>query len=146
MENKNIIMHSSFYVSNLDETIKFYSDFFDKEPEKVKSGYAKYILSDPGLVISFIENKDRVQSHFGHMGFMVESEEDLNVRLWNAKKKGIVSKEEKGTNCCYAKQDKFWVTDPDGIQWEVYYFHEDVEFNDPAYENAGESNQACCTN
>jgi hypothetical protein len=55
----------------------------------------------------------------------------------------LVSREEAGTNCCYAKQDKFWVTDPDGIQWEVYYFHADAEFNDPHYE----TNDAvtCCT-
>ena len=146
MESNSIKMHSSFYVSDLKRTIQFYNEFFEKEPEKVKTGYAKYILSDPGLVISFIENKNRVQAHFGHMGFMVGSEEELNIRLWKAKGKGLVSKEEKGTNCCYAKQDKFWVTDPDGIQWEVYYFHEDVEFNDPAYESAVDSNRACCTN
>ena len=53
-----------------------------------------------------------------------------------------MSAEEIGTACCYAVQDKFWVTDPDGVQWEVYYFHEDVEFNDPKY--AMEDASACC--
>jgi catechol 2,3-dioxygenase-like lactoylglutathione lyase family enzyme len=146
MTENNIKMHSSFYVSDLQETISFYNKFFEMEPEKVKQDYVKYILNEPGLVISFIENKDRVQSRFGHMGFMVPTEEDLNLRLWKAKKVGIVSKEEKGTNCCYARQDKFWVTDPDGIQWEVYYFHEDVEFNDPSYDNDKETNEVCCAN
>jgi hypothetical protein len=59
-----------------------------------------------------------------------------------ARKQGIVSKEEIGTSCCYAVQDKFWATDPDGHQWEVYYFHEDAEFNDPHYELSNTS--ACC--
>lgn len=55
----------------------------------------------------------------------------------------MVSLEEIGTACCYALQDKFWAADPDGHQWEVYYFHEDVEFNDPHY--ALEDAKACCT-
>ena len=97
----------------------------------------------PSLIISFVENKNRVQSNFGHLGFQVETIEDLNIKLWEAKKKNLVTKEEVGTNCCYAKQDKFWVTDPDGVQWEVYYFHEDAEFNDPQYEM--KETKACCS-
>jgi hypothetical protein len=62
--------------------------------------------------------------------------------LEKARAQGIVSKEEIGTSCCYAIQDKFWATDPDGVQWEVYYFHEDAEFNDPHY--ALEDAAACC--
>ena len=57
--------------------------------------------------------------------------------------KNIVSREEMGTNCCYATQDKFWVNDPDNVQWEVYYFHADAEFNDPHYSLTEAS--ACCT-
>ena len=136
-------MHVSLYVSDLAKSIEFYNSFFGVTPVKEKPAYAKYILENPSLIISFVENKERVQQNFGHLGFQVESVEDLNIKLWEAKKKNIVSKEETGTNCCYAKQDKFWATDPDGVQWEVYYFHEDAEFNDPHYE----MNEAtvCCT-
>jgi hypothetical protein len=109
----------------------------------VKPNYAKYVLENPSLIISFVENKDKVKANFGHLGFQVETLEDLNIKLWEAKKKNLVAKEEKETNCCYAKQDKFWVNDPDGVQWEVYYFHEDAEFNDPHYELNATS--ACCT-
>lgn len=136
-------MHVSLYVSNIDNTVNFYNSFFGVNAVKVKKGYAKYILETPSLIISFVENAERVQQNFGHLGFQVETIEDLNLKLWEAKKKNLVSKEETGTNCCYAKQDKFWVTDPDGVQWEVYYFHEDVEFNDPHYENAEAT--VCCT-
>jgi hypothetical protein len=60
----------------------------------------------------------------------------------DAQNKNIISKVETGTACCYAVQDKFWANDPDGVQWEVYYFHEDAEFNDPRFED--ESAEACC--
>lgn len=136
-------MHVSLYVSDMAKTLAFYSSFFGQKPEKVKPGYAKYTLSQPSLIISFVENKDRVQSNFGHLGFQVETLEELNTKLAYAKEQNLVSKEEIGTNCCYATQDKFWANDPDGVQWEVYYFHQDAEFNDPHYELATAS--ACCT-
>lgn len=143
MKNLFPRMHVSLYVSDIKKSIDFYSAFFGQEPSKIKSDYAKYVLDAPSLIISFIENKDRVQSNFGHLGFQVETPEDLNIKLWQARKKNLVTKEEMGTNCCYAKQDKFWVNDPDNIQWEVYYFKEDAEFNDPHYEKSDAS--ICCT-
>jgi catechol 2,3-dioxygenase-like lactoylglutathione lyase family enzyme len=143
MNNPFPRMHVSLYVSDIEKSVDFYTQFFGQSPTKVKTDYAKFVLDKPSLIISFVENKDRVQSNFGHLGFQVETLEDLNIKLWEAKKKNLVAKEEIGTNCCYAKQDKFWVNDPDGVQWEVYYFHEDAEFNDPHYEST--EAQACCT-
>ncbi|MEO5570569.1 MAG: ArsI/CadI family heavy metal resistance metalloenzyme [Bacteroidia bacterium] len=136
-------MHVSLYVSDIQKSVDFYTQFFGQEPDKVKPNYAKFVLDKPSLIISFVENKERVQSNFGHLGFQVETLEDLNIKLWEAKKKNLVAKEEIGTNCCYAKQDKFWVNDPDNVQWEVYYFHEDAEFNDPHYEMNEAS--VCCS-
>lgn len=136
-------MHVSLYVSDLEKTISFYDQFFGQAANKVKHKYAKYILNSPALVISFIENAARVQSNFGHLGIQVETKEEMESKLEIARTQGIVSKEEIGTACCYAVQDKFWATDPDGHQWEVYYFHEDVEFNDPHYEMA--DTEVCCT-
>ena len=135
-------MHVSLYVSNLAASVNFYSTFFGQPANKVKPGYAKYILDKPSLIISFIENSDRVQSNFGHLGFQVETFGEMSNLLDKARAQGIVSKDEIGTSCCYAVQDKFWATDPDGVQWEVYYFHEDAEFNDPHY--ALEDAAACC--
>ncbi len=129
-------MHVSLYVSDIQKSVAFYSLFFGTEPTKVKADYAKFVLDEPSLIISFVQNPARVQENFGHLGFQVETMEDLNLRLWQARKHNLVAKEEAGTNCCYAKQDKFWANDPDGVQWEVYYFHEDAEFNDPRYEGA----------
>ena len=135
-------MHISFYVSDINKTIDFYNKFFGQEPEKTKPDYAKYLLAKPALIISFVENKERVQSQFGHVGFQVETPGALLDKMLLVQKLGLKTKEEMGTSCCYAYQDKFWVIDPDGIHWEVYYFHEDAEFNDPRFETG--SQEACC--
>jgi catechol 2,3-dioxygenase-like lactoylglutathione lyase family enzyme len=143
MSNQFPRMHVSLYVSDIQKSVAFYTQFFGQKPTKVKPQYGKFVLDKPSLIISFVENKERVEANFGHLGFQVETLEELQTKLADAKEKNIVAKEEIGTNCCYAKQDKFWVNDPDGVQWEVYYFHEDAEFNDPHYEMAEAT--ACCT-
>ena len=135
-------MHVSLYVSNIAETVNFYTAFFGQPAVKIKPNYAKYVLDNPSLIISFVENKERVQQNFGHLGFQVETIEALKEQLAIAKTKNLPILEEMGTNCCYAMQDKFWVTDPDGVQWEVYFFHRDAEFNDPHYQK--EEASACC--
>ena len=135
-------MHVSLYVSDIAKTTEFYTNFFGQEPAKVKDDYVKYIIDSPALIISFLQNKERVQQNFGHLGFQVETKEELQERLNLAEKENLVSLIEDEIACCYAVQDKFWVTDPDGIQWEVYYFHKDVSFNDPKYDAADSS--ACC--
>lgn len=135
-------MHVSIYVKNINDTVNFYNNFFGQQADKIKPGYAKYILEKPSLIISFVENAERVQQNFGHLGFQVETLEELAFWLEKTKTNGLKVKEEIGTNCCYALQDKFWVSDPDGVQWEVYYFHEDAAFNDPHYETTDA--EACC--
>ena len=135
-------MHVSLYVKNIERTVNFYTSFFGQEPTKVRPGYAKFHLTEPSLVISFVENDKHVQPMFGHLGFQVETEEQMFAKLAQVKSVGLGALEEMGTNCCYAKQDKFWVMDPDGYRWEVYYFHNDVEWNDPHYEKKDE---ACCS-
>jgi len=142
-KNKFPKMHVSLYVSNIEATVEFYSSFFNQEATKVKSDYAKFSLEEPALIISFVQNKDKVAAEFGHLGFQIETEQELKLRLELAKVKNIKVLEEMGTNCCYSNQDKFWVSDPDGYMWEVYLFNNDVQFNDPHYST--EEAQACCT-
>jgi len=139
-------MHVSLYVSDLTATVNFYTAFFGQPAAKIRRGYAKYVLDQPALIISFVENPERVASNFGHLGFQVETVAEMEQRLVVARKAGLVAREEMGTACCYAKQDKFWVNDPDGVEWEVYYFHADAEFNDPRYQeeyDASQSSQCC---
>ena len=118
--------HIGLNVSDIGQTTAFYQKLFGQEPVKVKQGYSKFELDNPGLVISFIE-ADKVGPQFGHLGIRV------NNRLELAEKKQAIESlidiklEEKNTTCCYAVQDKFWVRDPDGYEWEVYYFIKDAE-------------------
>jgi len=127
----DLLMHASLFVADLSKSVSFYTAFFGQEPVKVEADYAKFELTEPGLVFSLLENPDRVFPTFGHMGFRVASTEALQERLEAARQAGLPVREEMGTSCCYALQDKFWVSDPDGFQWEVYQFHGDVQFEDP---------------
>ena len=120
-------MHVSYYVSNINKTIDFYTKFFETQPNKVKEGYAKYLLSEPSLNISFIENKEAVKNNAAHFGIEVNNPDELKQRLGNAMHHNLPIDEEKDVQCCYARQDKFWVTDPDGYRWEVYQYLEDSE-------------------
>ena len=74
-------MHVSLYVSNIAKTVDFYTTFFGQEATKVKPSYAKFVLEKPSLIISFVENPARVQSHFGHLGFQVETLAELEEKL-----------------------------------------------------------------
>ncbi len=135
-------MHVSLYVSDLQKSLNFYSGLFGQVPSKIRAGYAKYVLERPSLIISFVENPTRVQQNFGHLGFQVETPELLEEWKLRAQNLNLISKVETNVACCFAVQDKFWANDPDGIQWEVYYFHEDAEFNDPHFES--QESEACC--
>ncbi len=141
-------LHVSLYVSHIGKTVDFYQNFFGQKAEKQKLKYAKFELENPGLVISFVENAERVQPNFGHLGLRVNSKEELMQRLQQFQNQQLPIKEEMGVKCCYSEQDKFWAQDPDGHQWEIYHFHQDVEFNDPAYDlnpstSSGQATENC---
>ena len=137
--NEQMKFHLSLNVSNIDDTVGFYGKLFGQEPVKVKEGYAKFELDNPGLVISFIQSEEKVRKDFGHLGFRVNSGEELGQKKGDLEGHLDIALEEENTSCCYARQDKFWVNDPDGYEWEVYHFLDDVEKNDPKY-----SAVACC--
>jgi catechol 2,3-dioxygenase-like lactoylglutathione lyase family enzyme len=119
-------IHIGLHVGNIEKTVAFYNLFFGQEPTKLKPDYAKYELADSGLVISFDVSPGKVSPQTAHFGFRVETAEELDMHLEKAIASGIVKLKEMGTGCCYARQDKFWVVDPDGYQWEVYRVLEDI--------------------
>ncbi len=138
MENQ-LKFHLGLNVSDISQTVKFYEKLFNQPPKKVKKDYAKFELENPGLVISFIESKANVRDDFGHLGFRVNSAEELKQKKESVRDLIEIKLEEENTACCYARQDKFWINDPDGYEWEVYHFIEDVGQNDPKY-----SASPCC--
>src|SRR5262247_898695 len=120
-----IKFHISLNASNLDRSIAFYRALFGTEPAKVREDYAKFELAEPPLVLSLIPGG--VGGNVNHAGLRVRTSDelvDIQRRLETA---GIVSQREEGVECCYARQTKFWVSDPDRMLWEVYVFHEDID-------------------
>jgi catechol 2,3-dioxygenase-like lactoylglutathione lyase family enzyme len=129
-------MHVGVNVTDLEKSIQFYKKVFNAEPVKVKTDYAKFLLDDPGLNFT-LNLKDAVSGNqVGHFGFQVENRDEVFQHKDRLEKLGFFAREEMDVNCCYATQDKFWVTDPDGNEWEFFYTKGDVETR--------EKEAACC--
>jgi catechol 2,3-dioxygenase-like lactoylglutathione lyase family enzyme len=111
--------HVHVAVSSLDESIAFYSKVFGTGPTVRKPDYAKWMVEDPRLNFAISARGGR--PGVNHLGFQLDSDEEfktMHAQLAEADA-GLV--EEIGANCCYAKSDKYWVTDPTGIAWETYH-------------------------
>jgi catechol 2,3-dioxygenase-like lactoylglutathione lyase family enzyme len=107
-------------VNDLDEAITFYSKLFHTEPAKVRPGYANFAVAEPPLKLVLLENPGRGGS-INHLGVEVEDAHRVDVEQTRLAAAGLASVDERGTTCCYARQDKFWVQgSPNGEQWEVY--------------------------
>jgi catechol 2,3-dioxygenase-like lactoylglutathione lyase family enzyme len=120
-------MHVGVNVTDLEKSIEFYTKVFNAEPVKIKSGYAKFLLSDPELNFT-LNLKDKVSGNqVGHFGFQVDNRDEVFQHKDRLEKLGFFAREEMDVTCCYATQDKFWVTDPDGNEWEFFYTKADVE-------------------
>ena len=124
-------MHVGINVTDLDKSIEFYTRVFNSEPVKIKSDYAKFLLGDPGLNFTLNLKEEVSGNQVGHFGFQVETLEEVLQHKDRLEKSGFFAREEMDVTCCYATQDKFWVTDPDGNEWEFFYTKSDVEALEP---------------
>ncbi|MCW2775695.1 MAG: hypothetical protein JWN91_4021 [Nocardioides sp.] len=107
-------------VDDLDASIAFYSTLFATEPAKVRPGYANFAVTEPPLKLVLIENAGRGGS-LNHLGVEVADTETVDAEQTRLAAAGLASVDERGTTCCYAKQDKFWVEGtPNSERWEVY--------------------------
>jgi len=111
--------HVHVAVSDLEEGIAFYAKVFGAKPTVQKQDYAKWMIEDPRL--NFAISARGAKPGVNHLGFQLDSDEEfkaMHAQLAEADA-GLV--EEIGASCCYAKSDKYWVTDPAGIAWETYH-------------------------
>src|SRR5256714_11386771 len=121
-------IHVHMAVSNLGKSREFYEKFFGVTPVKVKAGYVKFLPRFGPLNLALSEaHPGGAGGHVDHMGIQVESQDVVVRELERVKAAGLAVREEFSVNCCHANQDKFWVQDPDGVDWEVYVLNHDLE-------------------
>lgn len=111
-------------VSDLDEAVAFYSTLFGVGPAKRRPGYANFAVADPPLKLVLVETEDArgsgVVGALNHLGVEVGSTAEVTAATDRLRTEGLATEVQDGTTCCFAVQDKVWVSDPDGAPWEVY--------------------------
>ena len=133
-------------VDNLDEAVTFYSKLFNTAPAKRKPGYANFAVAEPPLKLVLIENPGHGGT-LNHLGVEVATSARVHEEIARLSGEGLFTDEEIGTTCCFAKQDKVWVTGPAGEKWEVYTVLADSDTfgTSPQHESA-EADERCCGN
>jgi hypothetical protein len=128
-------------VNDIDKAVAFYSKLFSTEPAKRRPGYANFAVAEPALKLVLLENPGQGGS-LNHLGVEVPDVDTVDTEQSRLAQEGLASIDERGTTCCYAKQDKFWVQGaPNGEQWEIYTVLSDSE----TFHGAGsEASPECC--
>lgn len=117
--------HLALNVRNVKESLAFYQKMLGIEPSKVRAGYAKFDVSNPPLNLTLNQVAFDGKGALSHLGIQVASTDDVRIMKSRWTDEGLVPREEMQTTCCYALQDKAWVHDPDGNEWEVFVVLED---------------------
>ncbi|MEV0551329.1 ArsI/CadI family heavy metal resistance metalloenzyme [Nocardia salmonicida] len=133
-------------VDDLDTAVRFYSTLFATEPAKRKPGYANFAITEPPLKLVLIENAGQGGS-LNHLGVEVESSEQVHGEIARLSQAGLFTEEQIATTCCFATQDKVWVTGPGAERWEVYTVLSDSETFGTAPElgrTDAEAVEVCC--
>jgi catechol 2,3-dioxygenase-like lactoylglutathione lyase family enzyme len=116
--------HVALNVTDVERSVAFYRAMFGEPPVKHKAGYAKFDIENPGLNLTLnVSEKDLERGVLSHLGIQVSSTEDVRAANARIKASGLPTVEEFNSDCCYALQDKIWVSDPDGNRWEIFVVH-----------------------
>ena len=131
--------HVHVHVEDLQASIAFYSKLFGAEPARVESDYAKWMIEDPR--VNFAISTRGAKPGLDHLGFQADTEEELAEMKTRAQAADMALLDEGETTCCYARSDKYWITDPQGIAWEQFRTLGSIPvFNEGEAAPAG----ACC--
>jgi catechol 2,3-dioxygenase-like lactoylglutathione lyase family enzyme len=117
--------HLALNVRDVEKSREFYRNMLDLEPSKVRAGYAKFDIANPPLNLTLNQVPFNERGALSHLGIQVATTEDVHRVRDNWQAKGLIPRDEMQTTCCYALQDKAWVNDPDGNEWEVFAVLED---------------------
>src|SRR5258705_2668998 len=117
--------HLALNVHDVQKSLEFYRKMLDIEPLKVRTGYAKFDVQNPPLNLTLNEVAFTGRGALSHLGIQVASTNDVLAMRDKWAESGLITRDEMQTNCCYATQDKTWVQDPDGNEWEVFVVLQD---------------------
>ena len=134
--------HVHVAVEDMQQNVRFYSTVFGQPPSVLKVDYAKWMLEDPR--INFAISKRSGNLGVNHLGLQVDSDAELKIMRERVAQAGVEAREEIGANCCYAKSDKYWLTDPQGLAWETYHSLGSIPVYGEDSHKAQESAPACC--
>lgn len=137
---KTLKPHFALNVRDVEQSIGFYKQMLGIEPSKVRTGYAKFDVANPPLNLTLNQVPFNDRGALSHLGIQVESTDDVIAVRSEWETKGLITRDEMQTTCCYALQDKTWVHDPDGNEWEVFVVLEDGL----SEEVQGAADKTCC--
>lgn len=137
--------HVHVSVDDLDANIRFYSSVFGVPPAVVKDDYAKWMIDDPR--VNFAISMRGAQPGLDHLGVQVESDDELAQMRGQVQQAQIAALDQTGAACCYAKSDKYWITDPQGIAWETFHTLDSIPVYGADSQTAQpvQAGEACCT-
>lgn len=130
--------HLHLHVDDLARNIAFYSAMFNQPPARTEADYAKWMLQDPP--VNFAISTRGAKPGLDHLGIQVESADELQVLKAQAAQADMALRDEGETTCCYARSDKYWLTDPQGIAWEQFHTLDNI----PVFRE-GTAASTCCT-
>ena len=135
--------HVNVSVTDLDESIRFYTTLFGTEPVVRKGDYAKWLLEDPRL--NFAISKTASAGGISHIGLQADSAAELAVIQERLREAGEATLDQVGAECCYARSDKSWVRDPDNVSWETFVTHGDItHYGDDIAPQMSTQERRCC--
>ncbi len=132
-------------VADIDEAVAFYSQLFDMQPAKVRPGYANFAVPDPPLKLVLIEDRTKEPGTLNHLGVEVADQAEVATAIDRLTAAGMSPRVEEGVSCCYAVQDKGWVSGPGGEPWEIYTVLADTEMAESERHDAQGSDAECCS-
>jgi catechol 2,3-dioxygenase-like lactoylglutathione lyase family enzyme len=136
--------HVALNVRDVEESISFYRKMLGIDPAKVRTGYAKFDIQQPPLNLTLNQHSFGEKGALSHLGIQVASTEDVMEMRRRWEDIGLVTRDEMQTSCCYALQDKSWVRDPDGNEWEVFVVLEDNLAETAPGASSTKPESACC--
>jgi len=143
-------------VADLEGSVAFYSKLFGTEPAKRRPGYANFAIAEPPLKLVLLEGTPGEATHMDHLGVEVETTDEVTSTTARLTAAGLRTATEEDTACCYAIQDKVWVTGPGGEPWETYVVKGDADLLDKPADSvccapatgseapAGAASSTCC--